>query len=139
VIGKKKPRVSTLKITHMKHFSCFLHILSSAHLLLPTNYTKLQQVEALEKQKKNKRKTQKQLSLLSAQFILSVCLVFAYALACLIERSVNQCEGTPLSASRVSFLFFFFFCPNVFRGGCMFLVAKFRAPKGRIRRPLGCL
>ena len=71
---------------------------------------------ALEKQKKNKRKTQKQLSLLSAELILSVSLVFAYALACLIERSVNLMQRTSLLASRVSF-FYFFFRPNVFRGG----------------------
>ena len=43
----------------------------------------------LEKQKQNKRKTQKRLSLLSAQLILSVSLEFAYILACLIERSAN--------------------------------------------------
>lgn len=62
----------------------------------------------LEKQKKNKRKTQKQSPLLSAKFIHCVSLEFAYILACLIERSTNQSEGTPLSASRVSFFYFFF-------------------------------
>ena len=71
----------------------------------------------LEKQKKNKRKTQKQLSVLSAEIILSFSLDFAYALACLIKRNTNQCEGTPLSAT-LDFFFFLFFDTRLFREDC---------------------
>jgi hypothetical protein len=45
----------------------------------------------------------------------------------------------PVSQSSFFFIFFiFFFALTFFEGGALFLVAKFRAPKGRICRPLGC-
>jgi hypothetical protein len=109
---KETSRINTQNHSHETFF------MFSSHTLLCASpaASQLHQTAAgrpREKQKKNKRKTQKQLCLLSAQFILSVCLVLAYALACLIERSVNQCEGTLLLASRVSF-YFIFFRPNAF-------------------------